>query len=120
MVGAVGVGKSNNYAYLVKDDPTNDAVIIDPANPDELSVMGAAAGSRLIENIQSHSRPRASGVWWQHQSNINCQHPSVGLVAGNSSHEVLIASSSHWDHSGGNDGIVSLLFPTGVPCSQIW
>ncbi|KAK4696032.1 hypothetical protein P7C71_g1820, partial [Lecanoromycetidae sp. Uapishka_2] len=26
-------GSSNNYAYLVKDDKTNDAVIIDPANP---------------------------------------------------------------------------------------
>ncbi|KAL9638535.1 MAG: hypothetical protein Q9164_001489 [Protoblastenia rupestris] len=28
-------GTSNNYAYLVKDDKTNDAVIIDPANPPE-------------------------------------------------------------------------------------
>ena len=30
-----GTGSSNNYAYLVKDDKTNDAVIIDPANPPE-------------------------------------------------------------------------------------
>ncbi|KAL9123611.1 MAG: hypothetical protein Q9217_006971, partial [Psora testacea] len=28
-------GSSNNYAYLVKDDKSNDAVIIDPANPPE-------------------------------------------------------------------------------------
>jgi hypothetical protein len=30
-----GVGSSNNYAYLVSDDETKDAVIIDPANPPE-------------------------------------------------------------------------------------
>lgn len=30
-----GTGSSNNYAYLVKDDKSNDAVIIDPANPPE-------------------------------------------------------------------------------------
>lgn len=29
-------GSSNNYAYLVRDDKTNDAVIIDPANPPEV------------------------------------------------------------------------------------
>ncbi|KAK5044793.1 hypothetical protein LTR84_010449 [Exophiala bonariae] len=31
-----GVGSSNNYAYLVHDDETKDAVIIDPANPPEV------------------------------------------------------------------------------------
>ncbi|KAJ9604298.1 hypothetical protein H2200_011132 [Cladophialophora chaetospira] len=31
-----GVGSSNNYAYLVSDDETKDAVIIDPANPPEV------------------------------------------------------------------------------------
>ncbi|KAH0547543.1 hypothetical protein FGG08_000268 [Glutinoglossum americanum] len=30
-----GTGKSDNYAYLVIDDGTKDAVIIDPAHPDE-------------------------------------------------------------------------------------
>jgi hydroxyacylglutathione hydrolase len=30
------VGSSNNYAYLVTDEATSDAVIIDPANPDEV------------------------------------------------------------------------------------
>lgn len=30
-----GVGSSNNYAYLVSDDESKDAVIIDPANPPE-------------------------------------------------------------------------------------
>lgn len=30
-----GEGGSNNYAYLVVDDKSKDAVIIDPANPPE-------------------------------------------------------------------------------------
>ena len=29
-------GTGNNYAYLVTDDKTKQAVIIDPANPSEL------------------------------------------------------------------------------------
>lgn len=35
LMGLVGVGSSNNYAYLVVDDKSKDAVIIDPANPPE-------------------------------------------------------------------------------------
>jgi hydroxyacylglutathione hydrolase len=30
-----GTGKGDNYAYLVIDDKTKDAVIVDPAHPDE-------------------------------------------------------------------------------------
>lgn len=30
-----GEGSGNNYAYLVVDDKTKDATIIDPANPPE-------------------------------------------------------------------------------------
>ena len=30
-----GVGSSDNYAYLVVDDKSKDAVIIDPAHPKE-------------------------------------------------------------------------------------
>jgi hydroxyacylglutathione hydrolase len=30
-----GEGTGNNYAYLVTDDKTKQAVIIDPANPSE-------------------------------------------------------------------------------------
>lgn len=41
-----GVGTSNNYAYLVKDDATNEAVIIDPAHADEVQPVLAAQLSR--------------------------------------------------------------------------
>lgn len=30
-----GEGKGNNYAYLVTDEKSKDAVIVDPANPSE-------------------------------------------------------------------------------------
>lgn len=35
-----GTGSSDNYAYLVVDDKSKDAVIIDPANPDEYVTLG--------------------------------------------------------------------------------
>lgn len=31
----IGEGTGNNYAYLVSDDKTHEAVIIDPAHPKE-------------------------------------------------------------------------------------
>lgn len=31
------VGSSDNYAYLVVDDASKDAVIIDPAHPEEVA-----------------------------------------------------------------------------------
>jgi glyoxylase-like metal-dependent hydrolase (beta-lactamase superfamily II) len=31
----LGEGTGNNYAYLVSDDKTREAVIIDPAHPEE-------------------------------------------------------------------------------------
>jgi len=31
----LGEGSSDNYAYLVVDDKSKDAVIIDPAHPEE-------------------------------------------------------------------------------------
>jgi len=34
-VDPTGTGKGDNYAYLITDDTTKDAVIVDPANPDE-------------------------------------------------------------------------------------
>ncbi|KAK3116710.1 Cytoplasmic glyoxalase II [Teratosphaeriaceae sp. CCFEE 6253] len=32
-------GTGNNYAYLVTDEKTKDAVIIDPANPSEYAAL---------------------------------------------------------------------------------
>ncbi|KAJ3473291.1 hypothetical protein NLG97_g10394 [Lecanicillium saksenae] len=48
------VGTSNNYAYLVIDDKTKDAVIIDPANPPEVAPVlkdATAAGKINLTSI---------------------------------------------------------------------
>ena len=36
---SLGEGTGNNYAYLVTDDKTKQAVVIDPANPSELVLL---------------------------------------------------------------------------------
>ena len=38
-----GEGTGNNYAYLVTDDKTKQAVIIDPANPSELVCLSVSS-----------------------------------------------------------------------------
>jgi hypothetical protein len=40
----LGTGSSDNYAYLVTDDKSKDAIIIDPANPEELVQSPATKG----------------------------------------------------------------------------
>lgn len=35
LIWSSGEGKGDNYAYLVVDDKSKDAVIIDPAHPEE-------------------------------------------------------------------------------------
>ncbi|PMB68107.1 putative hydroxyacylglutathione hydrolase [Beauveria bassiana] len=48
------VGTSNNYAYLVVDDKSKDAVIIDPANPPEVAPVlkdATAAGKINLTSI---------------------------------------------------------------------
>ncbi|KAI0459817.1 hydroxyacylglutathione hydrolase [Xylaria acuta] len=53
-------GKSDNYAYLVTDDKSKDAVIIDPANPEEVApiLKGAIQAGKInltaIVNTHHH------------------------------------------------------------------
>lgn len=48
LIQSLGEGKSDNYAYLVIDDKSKDAVIIDPANPDECVPANLYQGITLI------------------------------------------------------------------------
>lgn len=50
---ASGKGTSNNYAYLVVDDKTRDAVIIDPANPPEYDDLYNLQARRLTQCTES-------------------------------------------------------------------
>lgn len=47
------MGTSNNYAYLVVDDQSKDAVIIDPANPPEYGLVRPLGGHDVKNLIQS-------------------------------------------------------------------
>ena len=40
LIYSLGEGTSDNYAYLVVDDKSKDAVIIDPAHPEEYAHSG--------------------------------------------------------------------------------
>ncbi|QIW95767.1 hypothetical protein AMS68_001285 [Peltaster fructicola] len=57
-------GKGNNYAYLVTDDKTKDAVIIDPANPSEVLPhlkKAVDSGYKLKHIINTHHVPIIGG-----------------------------------------------------------
>lgn len=51
----VGTGTSNNYAYLIRDDKTKDAVIIDLVNPSEYARL--LYNPRLTANVLLESYP---------------------------------------------------------------
>ena len=51
---AIGVGSGNNYAYLVVDDKSKDAVIIDPAHPEEC-VRIRAIREKITDKKQSYA-----------------------------------------------------------------
>jgi hypothetical protein len=46
----VGEGRSDNYAYLVVDEKSKDAVIIDPANPDEYGLINITDSSMMLKS----------------------------------------------------------------------
>ncbi|KAK2741317.1 Cytoplasmic glyoxalase II [Onygenales sp. PD_40] len=65
-------GSGNNYAYLISDEPSKDAMIVDPAHPPE-----------VIPVLKSH------------------------IEAGKINLKAIINTHHHYDHAGGNEGIVS-------------
>lgn len=67
-------GSSNNYAYLVIDDKSKDAVIIDPANPPEVAPV--------IKEATDAGKINLTAI-------VNTHH--------------------HWDHAGGNKGLIEEL-----------
>ncbi|KAI9718050.1 MAG: hypothetical protein M1812_004308 [Candelaria pacifica] len=61
----LGSGTGNNYAYLVIDETTKDAVIIDPANPPEVAPVLKSqidSGKIKLKNIiNTHHHPDHAG-----------------------------------------------------------
>jgi hydroxyacylglutathione hydrolase len=76
------VGSSNNYAYLVSDDATNEAVVIDPANPAEVTpVLNERVSSgqiTLTAILNTHHH-------WDHaggNDKVSASFPAVPIVGG--------------------------------------
>ncbi|KAH7048475.1 hydroxyacylglutathione hydrolase [Macrophomina phaseolina] len=66
-------GTGNNYAYLVSDDKTKDAVIIDPANPPEVlpvlkqqTESGSIKLSKIINTHHHHDHAGGNGEILKH------------------------------------------------------
>ncbi|KAF2087799.1 putative hydroxyacylglutathione hydrolase [Saccharata proteae CBS 121410] len=66
-------GSGNNYAYLVSDDKTKEAVIIDPANPPEVlpvlkekTSSGAIKLSKIINTHHHHDHAGGNGEILKH------------------------------------------------------
>lgn len=75
-------GSSNNYAYLVTDEATKDAVIIDPANPPEIAPVlkeQVSAGKiNLTAVVNTHHH-------WDHaggNDKIAAEYPSIPIIGG--------------------------------------
>ncbi|KAI1435983.1 beta-lactamase-like protein [Xylaria sp. CBS 124048] len=78
-------GTSDNYAYLVIDDKSKDAVIIDPANPDEVAPVlkeASQAGKinlKAIVNTHHHwdhaggNKKLVSGIYLPIVGGKNCE-----------------------------------------------
>lgn len=74
------VGSSNNYAYLVSDDESKDAVIIDPANPPEvLPVLEEKSKSlNLTAIMNTHHHWDHAGGNTKMLSSLGSDFPIIG------------------------------------------
>ncbi|OAP62640.1 hydroxyacylglutathione hydrolase [Fonsecaea erecta] len=80
-----GVGSSDNYAYLVTDDETKDAVIIDPANPQEvLPVLRDVARHVKLGAIMNthHHWDHAGGNTKILEAQKESQLPNLPIIGG--------------------------------------
>ncbi|KAK1754660.1 beta-lactamase-like protein [Echria macrotheca] len=86
------VGSSNNYAYLVVDDKSKDAVIIDPAHPSEVAPVVKAAMANGEINLKAivnthHHWDHAGG---NKQFLVELSHPpNIEIIGGKNCQDVL-------------------------------
>jgi len=72
----IGEGSGNNYAYLVTDDKTKQAVIIDPANPSESVLALGPDIKHALTSAQGSTAPKESNRQW-HQVDKHHQYSPV-------------------------------------------
>ncbi|RVX67382.1 hypothetical protein B0A52_09163 [Exophiala mesophila] len=114
------VGSSNNYAYLVSDDETKDAVIIDPANPPEVTpVLSSVAKSlNLTAIVNTHHH-------WDHaggNKKILESLPSPIPIIGGKDCEGVTKTPAHKSHFkiGKNIDVTALHTPCHTQDSICW
>ncbi|KAI6782933.1 putative hydroxyacylglutathione hydrolase [Emericellopsis cladophorae] len=86
------VGSSNNYAYLVVDDKSKDAVIIDPANPPEYDDPSVHANGMML-TLDYRVAPVLQDA----------------IEGGKINLKAIVNTHHHWDHSGGNKKLLEEL-----------
>ncbi|CRG84402.1 hypothetical protein PISL3812_01694 [Talaromyces islandicus] len=91
-------GKSNNYAYLVTDEPTKQSVIVDPAHPEEYVALSLFSFLDLV-----------SARWRLKPDDRVVPVLTAERDAGRIKLNAIINTHHHWDHAGGNDGILKSL-----------
>jgi hydroxyacylglutathione hydrolase len=107
------VGSSNNYAYLVTDDATKDSIIIDPANPPEVTpvlkdqVSSGKINLTAIVNTHHH---------WDHaggNEKVAAEFPSIPIIGGKDCQAVSRTPKNGEKFSIGKDISVT---PLHTPC----
>ncbi|KAF3770784.1 Metallo-hydrolase/oxidoreductase [Cryphonectria parasitica EP155] len=116
------VGSSNNYAYLVSDDKSKDAVIIDPANPPEVApVLKAAIESgkiNLTAIVNTHHHWDHAGGNQKLKAELNL--PDLPIIAGKDAEGVTQTPANGAGFQIGSIAVKSLYTPCHTQDSICW
>jgi hypothetical protein len=104
---AIGVGSGNNYAYLIVDDKSKDAVIIDPAHPEECVFALEQDEKRWL--IRNRVAPVLEQQIDGGKINLTAIVNTHQCVVPISTKRIILTIHSHGDHAGGNGKIVGFI-----------
>ncbi|KAI6245821.1 putative hydroxyacylglutathione hydrolase [Erysiphe necator] len=115
-------GSGDNYAYLVIDDKSNEAVIIDPAHPDEVmpilkeKINNAQINVKAIINTHCH-RDHAGG---NNIMKIQPEFKEIPIIGGKDCESVQITPKNGHSFKVGNINITALYTPCHTRDSICW
>ncbi|KAI1636418.1 Las1-domain-containing protein [Biscogniauxia mediterranea] len=119
---AFGTGSSDNYAYLLVDDKTKDAVIIDPAHPEEVApvltqaIKGGKINLTAIVNTHHH---------WDHAGGnkklrTELGTPNLPIIGGKDCQDVTITPPNGEGFQVGSLAVKGLYTPCHTQDSICW